>query len=1105
MIYINGEQKRFETGLSFKYFLKERYGVNHLTCHAVYQITPSRLIDDAELGMLRDIFDAHSDQLPEKGFYLQPPFGQVSPWGLKFTQMVHDLQFQSIHQVERFFYISLAGKKIDFYTQQLISEQFKPEIFYRSGSIQTLPKAIGSQQTDWMNPEDLYAERVERILCRYGLSEYQLPMTEVQNILTKNEILPSTLLAFCLNPRVNDQSGGQKNKRHPSSEIFIRTSDHHYVMKSSEKYLASSGVTLSSDILASAIKVAGYALFEENCGGDISGFSLVMHRHQKKKKTWATYSQLSGIPIPLIQLVSEKKPPVAFSMGLTRGHQPKLAAHANIVFMGIPKMSRLKLKNDVNGRQDHLVQDDPHYLNPEIMRRLQAIFLRMSDLDECAVYEVMSLANRPLGYHMIEFAKKTGRGFSLEVDQIPKMHPEIREEDVLYQLWNDAMVLVVDKKYLSSVLDLIEREVCPYHVIGTMRDDDRMIFEHKMDAQPILDIPISQYAQVKVQKNELKIDQEPIHTSQENGNETLQQQLIDWLYHEDFSDPQANLFNIDVSGYGDLVQGMMVGPWQTAVNQVVILDHSGLKVAHSLVSGDGADVTQLLSHVIFRMLQYNLRRDQLKVYLLIPEVCTAADIQQGLSQFSDMDIQWKYDQNIIDIYANVSAVVQPETVLISPYAKISEGSQLFCIAATAEEGSTDRVYDTIIQAHQQGFLKAYVALDQCLWGGLLRVMFASRLGAHIDLSPAFEPGLTQPLLGALVQVSDQHREDFEAMVPAGIYFSRVAQLQDSLDVLIEAGADKIDMNVLHLRKIWSKDWISRLTKMARSFDEYFSVDQFLSPTHKGLMNQKLPEALVRHSAQLEDIKIAILRDRGSFGHFHLASVLQHMGLNITDVTYTDLIGGHHTLKEYQCLLLPGGATYGDEGSAGLITAKKVLSHQHLCKEFEQFFLRSDTLVLGFGNGGQILSHLQELIADANWPIPQKNPDHEFHSQKFLVDIVPSPCVVLKDLENTRLMSSFGCRFGHISQVQPHHNVCASTRNPVIDSFISVENNPLHNDQGAYGFTSESGRVSWFLFHPEYHVENHQYDYYESWVYDKSPWAQLFYTMIDWLVDHRSES
>ena len=229
-----------------------------------------------------------------------------------------------------------------------------------------------------------------------------------------------------------------------------------------------------------------------------------------------------------------------------------------------------------------------------------------------------------------------------------------------------------------------------------------------------------------------------------------------------------------------------------------------------------------------------------------------------------------------------------------------------------------------------------------------------------------------------------------------------------------------------------------------------------------------------------------------------------MGVNVADVTYTDLIEGRHTLREFQCLLLPGGATYGDEGSAGLITAKKVLSHQHLCKEFEQFFMRYDTLVLGFGNGGQILAHLQELIAGANWPIPQKNLDHEFHSRKFLVDILPSPCVVLKDLENSRLMSSFGCRYGHVSKVESKNHVCASTRNPTVDSFISIENNPLHNDQGAYGFTSENGRVSWFLFHPEYHIENDKYDYYDPWPYEKSPWAQLFYTMINWLVKNRNE-
>jgi len=1100
VIYIYGEPEVFDIGLSFKYFLKDRYGVNDLMCHCVYQITPSKLIFEPELIMLKDIFNAHNKSLPENGFYLQPPFGQISPWGLKFTQMIHDLNFHSVQQVERFFYISMHGKVLDFYTQQLIAEYFKPQLFYRSTNIRSLPN-LTNKLNEWISVNDLYDERLSRILKRYDLSGYQVSIESIQQLLKDKKILPATLLAFCSDSDTVQKSVFDFKMQYPVSDVFI-AGNNSYVIKSSNKRLISTGMSMNASILSIAMKLSGYILFEENHGGHLAGFALMTQRIQRKKKSWASYSQQSGIPIPIVRVVEENKSSVAFSMGLSSVFRGEIKSDASILLIGIPKMSRLKLKNDNTSRQDYLIQEDPYFMNPEIMRRLQSIFLSIDNLDVDAVSEVMSLACKPLGYHMIEFTKSTGIGFNIQVDQIPRVHDGIRDEDLLYQPWDDALVLLVNKPYLSQIIDIFNREVCPYQVIGLLRSDNRMCFISDRYSQPILDISLPEYQVVEARKQDKEIEVIVIHEERGLEGDSIQQQLIDWLYYEDFLDPQANLMNIDVSCYGHLVQGMMIGPWQTAVNQVVVLKHGGLQVAYSLIVYHGTDIVHLIQYVIFRMLQYNIKRDQVKVFLLLPLSCTAPYIKKSLEAFSDIEIQWKQDPIIVDMYANVSAVIQNDAALVSPYVKIENGENLYCIAANSKLGSIETAYEAIIAAQNKGYLNGYVALDQCLWGALLRMLFSSRLGANIDLSKDTGLSLVGPYLGALVQISDHNVKDFEFMMPKDIHCRRVAKLTQELDIQIQLGHDKIDMNLIHLRKIWSKDWIAILSKMARESDEYFSVDQFLSPSHKGLKNQKLPERLVLGPENFGDVKIAILRDRGSFGHFHLARILTQMGVGVVDVTYTDLIQGKYTLKEFQCLLLPGGATYGDEGSAGLITAKKVLSHVKLSKEFEQFFLRSDTLVLGFGNGGQILAYLQELIPDAHWPIPQKNVDNEFHSRKFLVDILPSPCVVLKDLENTRLMTSFGCRFGHISKVESKNLICAITKNSVIDSFISVENNPLHNDQGAYGFTTNSGRVSWFLFHPEYHIENHQYDFYQPWVYNQSPWAQLFNTMMNWLVKNR---
>lgn len=75
------------------------------------------------------------------------------------------------------------------------------------------------------------------------------------------------------------------------------------------------------------------------------------------------------------------------------------------------------------------------------------------------------------------------------------------------------------------------------------------------------------------------------------------------------------------------------------------------------------------------------------------------------------------------MYANVSAVIQNDAALVSPYVKIENGENLYCIAANSKLGSIETAYEAIIAAQNKGYLNGYVALDQCLWGALLRMLF----------------------------------------------------------------------------------------------------------------------------------------------------------------------------------------------------------------------------------------------------------------------------------------------------------------------------------------------------------------------------------------------
>src|ERR1035437_8059575 len=72
------------------------------------------------------------------------------------------------------------------------------------------------------------------------------------------------------------------------------------------------------------------------------------------------------------------------------------------------------------------------------------------------------------------------------------------------------------------------------------------------------------------------------------------------------------------------------------------------------------------------------------------------------------------------------------------------------------------------------------------------------------------------------------------------------------------------------------------------------------------------------------------------------------------VHINDLIKKPKMLQQYDIMVFPGGFSYGDDTGSGKAYANKFKNH--LAKELAAFLSR-DTLVIGIGNGFQIITNL----------------------------------------------------------------------------------------------------------------------------------------------------
>jgi len=159
--------------------------------------------------------------------------------------------------------------------------------------------------------------------------------------------------------------------------------------------------------------------------------------------------------------------------------------------------------------------------------------------------------------------------------------------------------------------------------------------------------------------------------------------------------------------------------------------------------------------------------------------------------------------------------------------------------------------------------------------------------------------------------------------------------------------------------------------------------------------------------------------------------------------------------------------------------------------------------LGVCNGCQMLSQLKTLIPGAaHWPRFLRNRSEQFEARLSLVEVMASPSLFLRDLAGARLPIAVAHGEGRVSFDHP----ADATRARVALRYVDAGGrpaqrypaNPNGSPEGITGLTTDDGRVTILMPHPERVIRSANLSWHpRDWPED-SPWLRMFQNARAWV-------
>ncbi len=417
------------------------------------------------------------------------------------------------------------------------------------------------------------------------------------------------------------------------------------------------------------------------------------------------------------------------------------------------------------------------------------------------------------------------------------------------------------------------------------------------------------------------------------------------------------------------------------------------------------------------------------------------------------------------------------------------------------------LFNWVQDANAAGKLLAYHDISD---GGLVacvcEMMFAARLGVTLNVPNVPYAALFAEEIGAVVQVRQQDVTGLAAQAQAlGLAdcLTVIGSVNRTDNLTIQADqAESLTVSRVELQQAWAS--VSYHIQAMRDNSECAAQEFALieNAAHAGLIARPtfdLNEPIEAPYLNLRKPHMAILREQGVNGQLEMAMAFERVGFQAVDVHMSDLLAGRIRLDDFEGLVACGGFSYGDVLGAGGGWGKSILFNARLRDQFEKFFNRQDTFSLGVCNGCQMMSRLSELIPGAtHWPRFKSNTSERFEARVVNVRVEKSRSILLEDMAGSILPIAVAHGEGR-TVIHAEGLQALKSGDHIILRYTDSEGRPTQhyplNPNGSAdaiaGVTSDDGRATILMPHPERNIRALQHSWKpDDWTQDGA-WLRLF--------------
>ncbi len=405
-------------------------------------------------------------------------------------------------------------------------------------------------------------------------------------------------------------------------------------------------------------------------------------------------------------------------------------------------------------------------------------------------------------------------------------------------------------------------------------------------------------------------------------------------------------------------------------------------------------------------------------------------------------------------------------------------------------------------------------------GGLLacaaEMAFAGNIGLDLELPGGAKPfsSLFAEELGAIVQTRKIDQDSVFELLKAhnlDTCSNFIGQLNDSYTLAVRQ-EDRLlyQEDLAKLRGIWS-DVTYRMQSLRDNPDSAASEHRIRQYRDNPGISPEVTFDLQPSTFSLKTSqsrpRLAVLREQGVNGEIEMAAAFHRAGFQCIDVHMTDVLEGRLSLADFRGLAACGGFSYGDVLGAGEGWAKSILFSERARDEFQAFFSRPDTFSLGVCNGCQMMSNLRSLIPGTDhWPHFVQNSSERYEGRLVSVKIERTPSVLFAGMEGSVLPIAVAHGEGRAEFSDTKARKSCDESGLVAARYVdnwgemteAYPLNPNGSPSGITALTSEDGRSTILMPHPERVFRTTQLSWAPKDWGEDSPWMRLFRNARAWV-------